>query len=219
MKCSETSSVKTCRINSWYVLLFLIVLLFAATYGVAMNKRETIEPEDVVVPPKEVMVPCITLTDEMMIDVFFDRLDIDSSIIEPEEIMMSIRPWRQYIQHYSSQYGVDPDLVCAIMYAESKGDPYCISDKGALGLMQVMPSTADFIGMKSNVLDPEANIETGVKYISWLTKYYDETHLLWAWNAGPSSLMKNYLPDETKKFIIEVLTVKTFLKGEMKQTI
>ena len=219
MKFSKTLSVQTYRINLWYVLIFHIVLLIAAMYVIEMSMNETVEAEDVVIPPMEVMVPHITLTDKMKISLFFDRLEIDPSVIEPENIAKSIRPWKQYIQHYSAQYGVDPDLVCAIMYAESKGDPFSISHKGALGLMQIMPSTADFIGISSNILDPEVNIKAGVKYISWLVKHYDETYLLWAWNAGPSMLRKYYIPDETKKFIIEVLTVKTFLKDEKKKMI
>ena len=117
------------------------------------------------------------------------------------------------IIHFSELYGVDSDLVRSIIYAESKGDPYKISRAGALGLMQIMPSTAEITGI-SDLLDPEKNINAGVKYLAWLKKLHDEPRLLWAWNAGLTRLKKNILPGETKKFIVEVITVKSFFKDD-----
>ena len=122
-----------------------------------------------------------------------------------------ISPWEPYIGRYASQYRIDPDLVRAIIYAESKGDPYSVSRNGALGLMQIMPTTADFVGV-GNLLDPEENIKAGVRYIAWLVKQYDERRVIWAWNAGPSKTNRKIMPGETKRFIVEVLTVKSFLK-------
>ena len=78
--------------------------------------------------------------------------------------------------------------------------------------MQIMPSTADFLGF-DNVLEPEENIRAGAKYISMLMDRYELTHTLWAWNAGPSRVQRRHLPGETRKFIVEVLTVKTFLEA------
>ena len=50
-------------------------------------------------------------------------------------------------------------------------------------------------------------------------EHYDEEYMLWAWNAGPSRIRKYHLPGETKKFIVEVLSVKTFLKDDKNKTI
>ena len=77
--------------------------------------------------------------------------------------------------------------------------------------MQIMPSTADHMGV-SDIFDPEENIKAGVKYISWLVKRFDEIHTLWAWNAGPGKIREQRIPRQTKKFIIEVISIKTFLK-------
>ena len=163
------------------------------------------------VPPREALLPTVTVTDEMKIKAFFDNLKIDYAAIDPEHLRERISPWEPYIERYASQYRIDPDLVRAIIYAESKGDPYSVSRNGALGLMQIMPTTADFVGV-GNLLDPEENIKAGVRYIAWLVKQYDERRVIWAWNAGPSKTNRKIMPGETKRFIVEVLTVKSFLK-------
>jgi len=154
----------------------------------------------------------------MMIDMFFQGLRVDPSLIEPKKIEKSLGPWDTYVKHYSSQYGVDPDLIRAIIYAESKGDPYSISKNGALGLMQIMPSTANYMDI-NNLLDPEENIKFGVKYIASLTRKFGDPHVLWAWNAGPNKLKQNKMPVETKRFIVEVYSVRKFLKDDKNNTI
>ena len=201
-----------------YVVLLNILAFVAAFHAVDISITDETVIIDEVLPPREVLLPHITITDEMKIGMFFDKLRIDYSIIEPKNIVQCISPWEPYIQQYSGEYGVDSDLVRAIIYAESKGDPYSISHNGALGLMQIMPSTADFVGI-SNMLEPEENIKAGVKYIAWLVKHFDEQHVLWAWNAGPARIRKHQMPSETKKFIVEVLSVKFFLKDDKGKTI
>lgn len=200
------------------ILIFNIFALVAAVHAVdgAMTEEAVVDEDDE--PPHESVLPHVTITDEMKVGIFFDQLRVDYSIIDPANIVQSIRPWDQYIRQYSREYGVDPNLVRAIIYAESKGDPYRISRNGAVGLMQIMPSTADFLGI-DNVLDPEENIKAGVMYIAWLAKDYDEEYALWAWNAGPGRIEQNKMPTETKRFIVEVLSVKTFLRDDMNSTI
>ena len=163
---------------------------------------------------RDIRIPNVTLTEDMMTDMSLDGLTIDTSVIDPAGIMRSIAPWEKYVERYAARYDVDPDLVRAIIYAESKGDPSVVSHVGAQGLMQLMPVTADFMGIE-DPFDPEENIRAGVKYISWLVKYHsdqDEKSLLWAWNAGPGKYGKRIIPNETRKFIVEVLSVKSFLK-------
>ena len=156
----------------------------------------------------------------MKAGIFLSSFKVDTSTIKHSHLVDSISPWDKYIEKYASRYGVDPDLVRAIIYAESKGDPFVTSRVGAQGLMQIMPQTADFMGI-NNPFDPEENIKAGVKFISWLVKNgkKDDTDLLWAWNAGLSKLNKKILPSETRKFIIEVLSVKTYLKEDRNSAI
>lgn len=194
------------------ILIFNIFVFVAAVHVIdnTMTVEAVLDQDDE--PPHEVALPHVTMTDEMKVGMFFDNLRIDHTKIDPKGIIQSISPWESFIKQYSKEFGVDPDLVRAILYTESKGDPYRISRNGAIGLMQIMPATADFLGF-SDVLEPEENIKAGVMYIAWLVKHYDEEYALWAWNAGPGKLEDNKMPVETKRFIVEVLSVKTFLKG------
>ena len=197
-----------------YVHIVLAVLAFGMLGYMRPGDRE-IEPFRFVRNThRDIVIPNVTLTDDMVTDMSLDGLTIDTSVIDPVEIMRSVAPWESHIERYAARYGVDADLVRAIIYAESKGDPLVVSRVGAQGLMQLMPVTADFMGIE-DPFDPEENIRAGVKYISWLVRYHsdqDEKSLLWAWNAGPEKYGRRIIPDETKKFIVEVLSVKSFLK-------
>lgn len=200
----------------------IIVFFIALVLMSAMQPRETLllPEDDVVVIHADIALPTMTLTREMKAGMFLERLKIDTSLIRRREIVKCVSPWEKHIVKYSTVYNIDPDLVRAIIYAESKGDPFVISHDGAQGLMQIMPETADFMGI-SNPLDPEENIKAGVKYITWLLKNksrYDDTHLLWAWNAGPGKTDRRILPNETQNFIIQVLSAKTLLKEQNNNT-
>jgi|GEM_PF-7089479 hypothetical protein len=210
--------------RTWLLEGIHLMIFFSAIFVlnfVELGSSDTVKYEELQAIHKDIVIPNITLTDEIKTGLFFDGLRIDVSMIKPQDIMDSISPWEHYIERYSSYYKVDPDLVRAIIYAESKGDPYVVSRTGAEGLMQLMPVTSDFMGI-SNPFDPEENIKAGVKYIAWLlknSKEYNDTHVLWAWNAGPGKMHRNIIPGETRKFIIEVLSVKTFLKDGSSSTI
>ena len=203
------------------ILFKAVNILIFITALFVLNTIEKVESEPVFIPGiqvvhADIVIPTITLTNEIKAGLFLEGLRIDTSMILPGKIVECISPWEKFIEKYSAKYGVDSDLVRAIIYAESKGDPFVISRDGAQGLMQIMPETADFMGI-NNPFDPEENIEAGVKYITWLVKHkkkYDEAHLLWAWNAGPGKTERKIMPHETKNFIIEVLSVKTFLKED-----
>ncbi len=132
------------------------------------------------------------------------------------DIWESLRPWQTYIRKYSREYDVDPDLVSAILYIESRGIPDTVSNKGAIGLMQITPVTAVHLGV-SNVLDPEENIKAGVKYIAALIRKYDESSALLIYNAGQTVLQKETVPRETKRFVERVLFMKSFLKDGKKR--
>lgn len=135
-----------------------------------------------------------------------------ASACQSKDVWESIRPWKSYIERYSREFGVDPDLVSAVLYIESRGDPNIISARGALGLMQITPSTARSLGIK-DILDPEENIRAGVKYIAQLIRKYDEHSALQAYNAGTSIFDDNRIPRETKRFVEQVLSVRSLLKG------
>lgn len=114
-----------------------------------------------------------------------------------------------YIRAVSKRHGIDFHLVKALIKAESKFDHLAVSPKGAMGLMQVMPATADHMGI-SNPFNPEENIEGGVRYLKWLLQTFDNDLklALAAYNAGPNTV-KRYggVPpySETRAYLKKVL--------------
>ena len=198
-------------VHRLFIAVCNLSLLLGGLYIIDIDTTDAVETKIIREMPREAALPYRPLTKEEKANLFFQEIRIDTSHLKSKQVRQSIEPWKSYIGNYSSQYNIDPDLVSAIVYAESKGDPFRISRNGALGLMQIMPATANFMGF-DNVLDPEENIKAGVKYIAWLLSRYGEHHALWAWNAGPTSVHKKIMPGETRKFIVEVLSVKTFLK-------
>ncbi len=95
------------------------------------------------------------------------------------------------IQAYSRQYGIDEDLVTAIIQVESAFNPRAVSSKNCKGLMQLHPDTARRFGV-SDIFDPAQNIEGGVKYLSHLIEAFgrDLDHVLAAYNAGENTVRR-----------------------------
>lgn len=108
----------------------------------------------------------------------------------------------------AEEHGVRPDLVRAVIQAESAFDPLARSHKGAMGLMQLMPATAAELGV-SDPYDPEQNIRGGVAYLkSLLVQYSDDEELaLAAYNAGPGAVDRyDGVPPyrETRQYIARI---------------
>ena len=95
------------------------------------------------------------------------------------------------VRKVAQKHGVEPDLIHAIIRAESNYDSFAVSMKGAMGLMQLMPATAKAYGV-NNFYDPEENIEGGTKYLKDLIKLYGgkTNFVLAAYNAGQEAVKK-----------------------------
>jgi soluble lytic murein transglycosylase-like protein len=93
------------------------------------------------------------------------------------------------IREVSARYRVDPALVRAVMETESNWNSAAISKKGAQGLMQLVPGTAQQLGV-NNAFDPKQNLDGGVRYLHTLLERYngDLDRALAAYNAGPGAV-------------------------------
>ncbi|MEM7026798.1 MAG: transporter substrate-binding domain-containing protein [Pseudomonadota bacterium] len=103
----------------------------------------------------------------------------------------SLSPYDNKIQQYAYQYGFDWRLITALMFQESQFDPKAESEVGAEGLMQLIPTTAELLGVE-NTQHPETSINAGIRYLDFLRSKFDENLLqedrMWfslaSYNAG-----------------------------------
>lgn len=136
--------------------------------------------------------------------------------------------YTQIIADYSNKYNLDPYLVCAVINTESGFDEKAKSEAGAIGLMQIMPATGDWIAEKLDLKDfnsdllfnPDTNIEFGCWYLNFLSeRFNDDIELISAaYNAGHNRVwnwmedknifvdgkLKNIPYEETKNYVKKV---------------
>lgn len=107
-------------------------------------------------------------------------------------------------------HGVDPRLIAAVAHRESAFNPRAVSVVGASGLMQLMPTTARYLGA-TDVFDARQNVNAGAKYLRMLldTFHGDLDLTLAAYNAGPGAVQKyNGVPPyrETRAYVASIRT-------------
>lgn len=102
-------------------------------------------------------------------------------------------PYGELIYNMAKRHDVNPEVVAALIRAESAFNPRAVSHKGARGLMQLMPATAQRFGVsKDRLFQPEHNLEAGMRYLSWLVGQFpnDLSLVLAAYNAGEGSVAR-----------------------------
>lgn len=123
----------------------------------------------------------------------------------------SMKEINNLVKNIASDYQVDPDLVKAVIRAESSFDSFAVSPKGAVGLMQLMPGTAARFYVE-NAFDPEQNIKAGVLYLKELLNLYNGNldYSLAAYNAGEKAVYEYVGIPPYKETINYVKKVKDY---------
>jgi soluble lytic murein transglycosylase-like protein len=134
---------------------------------------------------------------------FVEVPSADVVAIEPEErftpIAVPVQPaalgqnvkFGEFIRSAATRFHVDADLISSVIAIESNFNPKAVSRRNARGLMQLIPDTANRLGVR-NVFDPAENIDAGTRYLGELLHRYDNDLILAlaAYNAGPQQVQK-----------------------------
>lgn len=124
---------------------------------------------------------------------------------------------RSLINRTAEKHGLSSDLLMAVATAESSLNPNAVSPMGAMGLMQLMPGTAEELGV-SDPFDPAQNLDGGCRYLKGLLRRYqgDTRKALAAYNWGIGRIDRHglgKLPSETRTFINRVLNIQAKLNN------
>ena len=180
----------------------LVVLLFAMLIGTGLHAA--MESYRVAVPEESPQPDPFTL----------ETLPSFTTAAGPggragrQQFFASEVPFGDYIHESAERHDVDPALVAAMVAIESSFRRGARSGRGALGLMQLMPSTADWLGVE-DPLDPRQNIDGGVRYLRYLDRQVDGDlrTILAAYNAGEGNVRRYGGPPpfpETREFVRRV---------------
>jgi len=143
-----------------------------------------------------------------------------SRLIAFFEVSPAYKVVKHHLREASKTHGIDYELLQALIATESGFDAAAISPKGAIGLMQVMPATAQRYGLAADakLADPRTNIRTGARYLRYLLDLFPgELELaLAAYNAGEGAVMRagRRIPDypETQNYVRTVMQLYEMLK-------
>ena len=123
-----------------------------------------------------------------------------------------VKGYEQALQKVAHDQNLDQALLQAIIAVESDADPQAVSSKGAVGLMQLMPATAQRYGVTDR-FDPVENIEAGARYLRDLLQRYNDNLplVLAAYNAGEGAVDRygNRIPPyaETRRYVPQVMSL------------
>lgn len=137
------------------------------------------------------------------------RVVVNPKVVPPkaDAFASETAPVSELVEQAAKSYDLDPLLVQSVIQVESNYNPYAISNKGAEGLMQLIPSTARRFGA-TNTFSPRQNIDAGVRYLKYLKNIFGDDRLaLAAYNAGEGAVAQyGWIPpySETRRYVENV---------------
>ncbi len=145
------------------------------------------------------------------------RASTQTTAAEAKAILLAPTAYREHVRSAAARYSLSEELLHAVMAVESGFRPTAVSEKGAIGLMQLMPGTARDMYVR-DVWSPEENIDGGARYLRTLANRYqgDLVKTLAAYNAGPEAVDRaGGVPSypETQRYVTKVLGIYEKLKS------
>ena len=148
--------------------------------------------------------PMVKTKTETIVHMVNDPLIRGNFELESNEIKSSLNKSKLkhiliYINALCDEYGVNYDMVKAVIQTESSWNHKAVSTSGAIGLMQILPTTAmdEFNTPEKDLYDPYVNVTVGIKYLSHLNQHFDDIDaMLTAYSHGPTITRKysnNYI--------------------------
>jgi hypothetical protein len=134
---------------------------------------------------------------------------VETLLVEARSPQAPPRPFAAIIDAASVRHGVDAELLFALIEVESSYRPDAVSAKGAMGLMQLMPATAQQYAV-ADPYDPSDNVEAGTQHLRSLLDRYDVDSALAAYNAGEGSVRRfGGVPPfpETRRYVTKILAL------------
>ncbi len=227
------------------LLVFIVGALLLSTAQAAVEKGTTVlsnvpegVPEGQEATPEKPAIKIYKYTNRSGVRSYSDRAPMGGipfevmqfscfacnpkSTVDWNNIPLQLSAFEYAINSSAKKYRVDPALVRAVIHAESAFRPGARSNKGALGLMQLMPDTARDMGVV-NVMSPDENIQGGVRYLAWLLDQNRGNTMLAtaAYNAGPGAVKHyNGIPpfQETQTYVKRVKLLHDRYKKALNKT-
>lgn len=131
---------------------------------------------------------------------------------------------QKIVAQAATEHGIDPDLINAVIWVESRFDPAAKSPAGARGLMQLMPATAAYLAKQlgehnPRAYDPAFNVRAGALYLAeMIEKFGDERHAVAAYHAGPGNVKRwleagEAFPDYSDTYVAKVMDARSRFEG------
>ena len=193
-----------------FLFVFVMILAVSVASNLDRNKLKPIQYENPVI---------LNVMSSQPIGEEYTAIKIEHSL-PPVNGNKKERLFHPIIIQTAIRHQMDPALVKAIIMAESGYNPRAISKNGAIGLMQLMPETAQELNVE-DIFNPKQNIDGGVRYFKQLVNQFsgDLKLALAAYNAGSRTVRKyNGVPPfkETQHFIKKVFEYYQLYKNQMK---